>query len=77
MITVEHVERLLNAEDPEAALIVIGGRPEVVSAAHATDGLFVTDRQDVLTQIGEGEPGPDDLRRLAEALDTAVSELGG
>ncbi|POM25617.1 hypothetical protein BTM25_42650 [Actinomadura rubteroloni] len=77
MITVEHVERLLHAEDPEAALIVVDGSPEVVSSAHATDGLFVTDRQDVVTQIGDGDPAPDTLRRLAEALDTAVTGLGG
>ncbi|WP_240489715.1 hypothetical protein [Actinomadura atramentaria] len=77
MITVEHVERLLRAEDPEAALIVVNGRPEVVSSAHATDGLLVTDRRDVVTQIGEGETTPETLERLADALDTAVTELGG
>ncbi|WP_067477807.1 hypothetical protein [Actinomadura hibisca] len=77
MITVQDVERLLAAEGSGAALVVVGGRAEVVPEGADPGGLVVADRQEVLDRLGGGRPSPDDLARVAQALDTAVTEMGG
>lgn len=77
MVTVEHVEQLLGTDDPGAALVAVGGRVEVVSSSEAIGGLVVAEREDVLRTLPEGDRSPAALQRVARALDTAVSELGG
>ncbi|REE94774.1 hypothetical protein [Thermomonospora umbrina] len=77
MITVEHVERLLDARDPEAALVIVGGRAEVVRGGTDAGGLLVAERRDVLGRLGDERPSPEALEKVARALDTAVSEMGG
>ncbi|WP_232835745.1 hypothetical protein [Actinocorallia populi] len=77
MVTVEHVEQLLRTDDPGAALVAVGGRVEVVSSGEASGGLVVAEREDVLRTLPEGDRSPDALEKVARALDTAVSELGG
>lgn len=76
-VTVEHVERLLNADAPRAALVAVGGRIEVVSSPEASGGMVVAEREDVLRTLPEGDRSPAALQKMARALDTAVSELGG
>ncbi|MGI5164401.1 hypothetical protein ACQEU3_08610 [Spirillospora sp. CA-253888] len=77
MITVEHVERLLDAEEPETALVVVGGRAEIVPKGEETGGLLVTDRRALVGRLGGDDPSPEALARVAQALDAAVTELGG
>ncbi|GAA0938187.1 hypothetical protein [Actinocorallia libanotica] len=77
MVTVAHVEQLLRTDDPGAALVAVGGRVEVVSSGESSGGLVVAEREDVLRTLPEGDRSPDALRRVARALDTAISELGG
>ncbi|MFC9970081.1 hypothetical protein ACFVH6_04170 [Spirillospora sp. NPDC127200] len=77
MITTEHVARLLAAEDPETALVVVGGRAEIVPKGEETGGLLVTDRRGLVDRLGGDDPSPEALERVAQALDAAVAELGG
>ncbi len=77
VVTVAHVEQLLRTDDPGAALVAVGGRVEVVSSGESSGGLVVAEREDVLRTLPEGDRSPDALRRVARALDTALSELGG
>lgn len=76
-VTAEHVERLLRTDAPRAALVAVGGRVEVVSSPEASGGLVVAEREDVLRTLPEGDRSPAALQRMARALNTAVSELGG
>ncbi|MBW8487397.1 hypothetical protein [Actinomadura parmotrematis] len=77
MITVEHVERLLDSADPDAALVVVGGAAKVVSGAGDDAGYVVTDRADLVESLAGRERTPEVLEVLARELDTAVGELGG
>ncbi|WP_018658214.1 hypothetical protein [Actinomadura flavalba] len=77
IITAEHVQRLLDAEGEEAALVLIGGRAEVVADAADSGGLLVTDRQDLLRRVEAEGRTPATLERIAAGLDTAVADLGG
>jgi len=76
-VTAEHVERLLDTHEPDAALVAVGGRIEVVSSAESSGGLVVAEREEVLSTLPAGDRSPEALQRMARALDTAFSELGG
>ena len=81
-VTSEHVRELL-AAGPDAVLVVIGGRAEVIWSPDGggddyRGALEVITRAELLERTG-GEADLDDSRLAAEAaaLDTAVTELGG
>ncbi|MEO3787683.1 hypothetical protein ABGB12_30525 [Actinocorallia sp. B10E7] len=76
-VTAEHVEQLLNTDDPGAALVAVGGRIEVVSSAESSGGLVVAEREEVLRTLPAGDRSRTALQQVARALDTAVSDLGG
>lgn len=75
-ITVDHVRELLNSDSPDAALVMVGGRPKITTTPAAEDGLLVASRAD-LWKDRDAPPGEEELRRLAGVLNTTVAELGG
>ncbi|WP_119727562.1 hypothetical protein [Thermomonospora amylolytica] len=75
-ITVDHVRELLGSDSPDATLVLVGGRPKITTTPAAENGLVVASRAD-LWKDRDTPPGDEDLRRLAEILNTTVSELGG
>lgn len=83
-ITVEHVRRLLAAEDPTSRLVVMNGNAEVVSAedlraARYAGAVVVADRAHLVetADIDPDDPSETELRALAERLDTEITLLGG
>jgi hypothetical protein len=80
MITIDHVRRLFATDAPDAALVVVEGRPEVVSDAE-TGGFLVARRDDLMRQSGrrdgDGPLSDSQLQEIAQALDASVSKLGG
>jgi hypothetical protein len=80
MITVDHVRELFAADAPDAALVLVEGRPEVVSDGE-TGGFLVARRDDLMRQSGrrdgDGPLSDSELQEIAQALDVSVSELGG
>jgi len=84
-ITAEDVRRLLAAEEPEASIVVVEGRAEVVSAKDLGAGRYagavvVTDRKHLVetaTELDPENPSDSDLQALAERLNTEITLLGG
>ncbi len=75
-VTAEHLALLLESDAPDAALVAVGGRIEVVASAAEAGGLLVVEREEVLRTLPAGDRSPAALQRMARALDTAVSDLG-
>ncbi|WP_030177055.1 hypothetical protein [Spirillospora albida] len=77
-ITADHLHALLASEDRDAALVVVGGRAEVVpsSGERAEDSLVVTTRGAVIAELDAGA-NDEDLELLAQRLDVALDNLGG
>lgn len=69
---------LLDSELPNAALVVVGGRPQIV-AGTATDseGLEVVSRAQFLDRSGRTTFTSDELDHYAATLSTVVENLGG
>jgi hypothetical protein len=81
MVNAEDVRRLLAAQEPDAALVAIEGRIEVVTPAQLDSAdyrgaLQIATRDDVLQQTGAAELSDRELAEQAEDLDTAVRNLG-
>jgi hypothetical protein len=74
VITEEHVRQLLDAEDPDATLVMVEGSPVVRSGPEADRALAVISKADLL---GMGDERLGDLKEVAATLDTVVRELGG
>jgi hypothetical protein len=74
VITEEHVRQLLDAEDPDATLVMVEGSPVVRSGPEADRALAVISKADLL---GMGDERLGDLTEVAATLDTVVRELGG
>jgi NADH dehydrogenase len=75
-ITAEHLRRLLDAA-PDAQLVVVEGRAEVVGRGEAEGSLAVVSRQELLDRLGVAEHHPESLEDVARRLDSAVTSLGG
>lgn len=75
MISSEDVRRLVDAEDPDATLVMIEGRPVVRSGD--AEGLSVISKADLLAQAGERLDNARGVEEVAAELDVVVRELGG
>ncbi|MCW2687801.1 MAG: pyridine nucleotide-disulfide oxidoreductase [Mycobacterium sp.] len=80
-ISIDDVRRLLNAEEPDAVLVLVEGRTEVVPAG-AVDSpqyrgaLQVASRSELIERTGGAQPSGHELAEFAAKLDTLVAELG-
>ena len=81
VVHAEDVRRLLAAEEPDATLVAIEGRIEVVTPAQLDSpdyrgALQIATRDDVVQRTGGAELSERELAEQAEGLDTAVRNLG-
>ncbi|MCI0385034.1 hypothetical protein [Streptomyces sp. CNQ085] len=81
-ITAQHVRELLSSSDPDPLLVLLEGRPRVVSAAEAGGDRYrgaveVVSRDDLAAGLGPGTLSEQELEALASRLESVVSELGG
>ena len=81
MVTADDVRRLL-AAGPDAVLILVEGRVDVVAPAELdTDAyrgaLQIITRDELVRGAGGEELSERELQEQAAELDSAVSELGG
>jgi hypothetical protein len=80
MISTSHVQQLLESDQPDATLVLIEGRVEVIGAhsdsAAYRGALTVISRDDLIERIGE-TPCEHDLVAQTSALDAAITEMGG
>ena len=82
MISVEDVQRLLDSDLPDATLVIVGGRPAVVSgdedgASGEASGISVISRADLIAQAGDRLDSEQGLNEVAAELDMVVKQLGG
>ncbi|WNG92125.1 hypothetical protein [Mycobacterium sp. ITM-2016-00318] len=82
MISADDVRRLLEHDDPEAVLVLIEGRIEVVSPRQTESpeyrgALQVISRDDLLQRIGAQDLSDRVIEEQAAILETTVAELGG
>ena len=82
MISADDVRRLLEDDDPEAVLVLIEGRIEVVSPRQIDSpeyrgALQVISRDDLLQRIGAQDLSDRVIEEQAAILETTVAELGG
>ena len=82
MISADDVRRLLEHDDPEAVLVLIEGRIEVVSPRQTDTpeyrgALQVISRDDLLQRIGAQDLSDRVIEEQAAILETTVAELGG
>ena len=82
MISADDVRRLLEHDDPEAVLVLIEGRIEVVSPRQTDSpeyrgALQVISRDDLLQRIGAQDLSDRVIEEQAAILETTVAELGG
>ena len=82
MISAGDVRRLLEHDDPEAVLVLIEGRIEVVSPRQTDSpeyrgALQVISRDDLLQRIGAQDLSDRVIEEQAAILETTVAELGG
>jgi hypothetical protein len=80
-ISTDDVRRLLAAENPDAVLVLVEGRIEVIGASRRASeeyrgALEVVARDDLAKRLGDS-PSEHDLAEQAAELDMAISELGG
>jgi hypothetical protein len=76
------VRRLMEADDPDPALVIYQGRAAVIPAGDLTadrypGALLITSRQAVLDILGRHVTSERDIEQLAANLDVTASELGG
>jgi hypothetical protein len=81
-ISADDVRQLLEDERPDAVLVLLAGRTEVIaqseSGSEAYRGaLQVISRDDLLQRIGATDLSDRTLVEQAAILDSTVSELGG
>jgi hypothetical protein len=82
IVTPDDVKRLLQDDDPEAVLVLIEGRTEVIRQRETDSpqyrgALQVVSRDELVKQVGGTELSDHDLAEQAARLDATVSELGG
>jgi len=82
VISADDVRRLLEHDDPEAVLVLIEGRIEVVSPRQTDSpeyrgALQVISRDDLLQRIGAQDLSDRVIEEQAAILETTVAELGG
>jgi hypothetical protein len=82
VISADDVRRLLEHDDPEAVLVLIEGRIEVVSPRQIDSpeyrgALQVVSRDDLLQRIGAQDLSDRVIEEQAAILQTTVAELGG
>jgi hypothetical protein len=82
MISVDDVQRLLDSDRPDATLVIVGGRPAVVSGEQDDDsgdasGITVISRADLLERAGDRLESEQGRQEVAAELDTVVGQLGG
>jgi len=82
IISTDVVKQLLQDDDPEAVLVLIEGRAEVISrrdteAPQYRGALQIISRDDLIKRTGGAELSDHDLAEQAALLDMTVSELGG
>jgi hypothetical protein len=80
-ISSNDVRRLLAAEEPDAVLVLVEGRTDVIGASQLASeeyrgALEVVARDDLAKRLGNA-PSEHDLAEQAAELDMAVNELGG
>ncbi|OBK74931.1 hypothetical protein [Mycobacterium sp. 1274761.0] len=81
-ISVDDVKQLLQHDDPEARLVLIEGRTEIITPREAGSekyrgALQVISRDDLIKRTGGAEASDHDLAEQAALLDSTISELGG
>lgn len=81
-ISVDDVQRLLDASDDEVVLVVMDRRTEVVPAAELRSAEYrgarrVASRQEVVERAGGTKLSERQLAAEAQKLDAAVRNLGG
>jgi hypothetical protein len=82
VISTDVVKQLLQADDPEAVLVLIEGRAEVINqrdtgSPQYRGALQIISRDDLIKRTGGAELSEHDLAEQAALLDMTVSELGG
>lgn len=82
VISADDVKRLLHHDDPEAVMVLIEGRTEVISQREIetpqyNGALQVVSRDGLIQRTGGAELSDHDLAEQAALLDATVSELGG
>jgi len=82
VISADDVRRLLEHDDPEAVLVLIEGRIEVISPRQTDSpeyrgALQVISRDDLLQRIGAQDLSDRVIEEQAAILETTVAELGG
>lgn len=80
-ISAQDVRGLLDA-GPDATLVLLEGRPAVVSGTDLGSeryrgALQIVTRDELTARVGGGELSERELVELAADLDTAVSDMGG
>jgi hypothetical protein len=81
-VSADDVRRLLASRAPDAVLVLIEGRTEVVTSAELGSpeyrgALQLATRDEVVRRAGGMELSDRELSEQAEDLDTAVRNLGG
>jgi hypothetical protein len=81
MISTDDVRRLLQSDEPDAVLVLLEGRAEVIAGGRGDSeqyrgALEVISRSDLVKRLGDA-PSEHDVAEQAALLDTTVSELGG
>lgn len=71
----DEVRALLESPSPDATLVLVGGRCEIVPEARA-EGLVIASRRDLQVQAGDGPVDDRWLDELADRLDTLARDLG-
>ncbi|MCX2946847.1 hypothetical protein [Lentzea sp. NEAU-D7] len=81
-ISEDDLRRLLDSGLPDAALVLVEGRTEVVSAQDLDTDAFrgalrVTTREDLLARFDGTDVTEPELERVAATLGSTVDNLGG
>ncbi|MEW9532911.1 hypothetical protein [Microbispora sp. NPDC049125] len=71
----DDVRTLLESPAPDATMVLVEGRCQVVPGGEA-DGLVITSRRDLEEQIAAEDLDDRRLDELADRLDTVVRDLG-
>lgn len=71
----DEVRALLESPSPDATLVLVGGRCEVVPESRA-EGLVIVSRRDLEGVVGDGPMDDRRLGELADRLDTVARDLG-
>jgi hypothetical protein len=71
----DDVRRLLESSAPDATMVLIEGRCEIVPGDEA-DGLVIASRRDLESRLKGADLTDQRLDHLAEGLETVVRDLG-